>query len=249
MEAFNGKQSLELYFEIQSKTKAKQPKRYCVIAYNEVFLFWFLTTSWPKYSFFILRNQLLKACNYFTNFIFLNYIFPCLLKLRGFERILCSFVICSCFMTNIFSLDHFFFTDDSRVVSFTHAYSSLPAAVAQHFSLLSQSAIPEALPPLLKGSALALMIELLWCRQIPYRHLYKWKQVVYSSFLWDTFQMWSLGGISKAVHATVWKMLPENYCWKHQWFYRIQDAYEDRSISISNALGSGQHYSSNNTSQ
>lgn len=71
-----------------------------------------------------------------------------------------SSVICSCFMTNLLFFGPFFSTDDSRVVSFTHAYSSLPATVAQHFPLL-KSAIPEALPPLLVGSALALTVELL----------------------------------------------------------------------------------------
>lgn len=38
---------------LKYKVKPNQTKIYCISPYNEVFLFWFLTTSWPKYSFFI----------------------------------------------------------------------------------------------------------------------------------------------------------------------------------------------------
>lgn len=34
-----------LCYILKYKVKPKQPKRYCIIAYNEVFLFWLLTTS------------------------------------------------------------------------------------------------------------------------------------------------------------------------------------------------------------
>lgn len=134
----------------------------------------------------------MKACNYFTNFILLNYIFPCLLKLfcMYFCIVLWSAVV---LWQTYFSLDHFF------LLNITELFLS-------HMLIpLHNSSVPETLPPLQKGSALALTIELLWYRQIPNRFLYKWKQVVYSTFLLDTFQMWSLARISKAVHTTVWK--------------------------------------------
>lgn len=91
------------------------------------------------------------------------------------------------------------FTDDNKVVSFTHDYSSLPAAVAQHFCLLLKSAIPEALLPLP------------WPWQLSscdVNTLQAPLQVKTSSLFWFPFgylRMWSLSRILKAEHTTVWK--------------------------------------------
>lgn len=45
--------ALHYILKYEVKQNQNNEKKYCIIPYNEFFLFWFLTTSWPKYSFFV----------------------------------------------------------------------------------------------------------------------------------------------------------------------------------------------------